>query len=144
MRARLSAMFVALILVGALLGTAGCWGSGGDRHVLDGSAWRLSAWTLNSLSPSDFTITATFAQGKISGNSAVNAYGGPYSAGPGAAFSVGELAVTLMGGSGRDMRAEQAYLTLLGEAKSFKRNGGRLTLFDQHGNQSLVFQAAKP
>jgi heat shock protein HslJ len=144
MRARLSAILVALILLAAVLATAGCWGSGGDRHVLDGSALRLTAWTLSSLNPNGFTITAKFADGKISGNSAVNAYGGPYSAGPGEAFSAGELAATLMGGIGPDMKAEQTYLTLLREAKSFKRSGGRLTLFDQHGNNSLVFQAAKP
>lgn len=144
MRARLSAMFVGLILLGTVLGTAGCWGFGSDTHMLDGSAWRLTGWTLSSLEPKDFTITAKFAAGKISGTSAVNAYGGPYTAGPGNAFSVGELAVTAMGGTGPDMKAEQTYLTLLGGVKSFKRSDGRLTLFDQHGNASLVFQAAKP
>ena len=144
MRPRLCAMFVALILLVAVLGMAGCWSSGSDTHVLDGTAWRLTGWTLSSLHPNGFTITAKFADGKISGNSAVNAYGGPYTAGPGMAFSVGDLAVTAMGGLGPDMWAEQAYLTLLGEAKSFKRSSGRLTLFDQHGNESLIFQAAKP
>ena len=144
MRARLSAGCVAVILLGAVLGTAGCAGSGGDSHMLDGSAWRLSGWTLSSLDPNDFTITAKFADGKISGTSAVNAYGGPYSAGPGKAFSVSDLAVTAMGGTGPAMRAEQAYLTLLAKAKSFKRSGGRLTLFDAHGNESLVFRAAQP
>lgn len=127
-----------------MLGAADCRGSASVTHVLDGTAWRLSGWTLSSLDPRDFTITATFADGKISGNSAVTAYGGPYTAGPGETFSVGNLAATAMGGIGPDVRAEQAYLTLLGEAKSFKEGGGRLTLFDQHGNESLVFRAAKP
>jgi heat shock protein HslJ len=144
MKLRLPAVFAALILMLAVLGTAGCSGSGGARHVLDGSAWRLTGWTLSSLDPSDFTITATFTHGGISGTSAVNAYGGPYAAGPGSAFAVGDLAVTAMGGTGPAMRAEQTYLTLLGAAKSFKRSAGRLTLFDQHGNESLIFQAAKP
>jgi heat shock protein HslJ len=144
MKQRVPAVFAALILLVAVLGMAGCSGSASDTHVLDGSAWRLTGWTLSSLDPSDFTITATFVDGKISGNSAVNAYGGPYTAGPGQAFSVGDLAVTAMGGTGPAMRAEQAYLTLLGAAKSFKRSAGRLTLFDQHGNESLIFQAAKP
>jgi heat shock protein HslJ len=54
---------------------------------------------------------------------------------------VGNLAVGAMGGIGPDMRAEQTYLKLLGEAKSFKRSGDRLTLFDQHGTESLVFLA---
>jgi heat shock protein HslJ len=144
MRPRLSAMFAVLIFVVALLGIAGCRGFGNDTHVLDGTAWRLTGWTLSSLDPHDFTITVQFANGKISGRSAVNAYGGPYTAGPGAAFSVGDLAITDMGGLGPDMRAEQVYLALLGGARSFKRDGDRLTLFDQHGNESLVFQTAQP
>ena len=144
MRPRPSAMFAALIFVIALLGLAGCRGYGNDTHVLDGTAWRLTAWQLSSLTPRDFTITARFANGKISGKSAVNAYGGPYAAGPGQAFSLGDLAVTEMAGLGPDMRAEQAYLALLGKAKSFKRNGDRLTLCDQRGHEVLIFQAAKP
>ena len=87
---------------------------------------------------------AKFADGRISGSSGVNAYGGLYAAGPGDAFSVGELTVGGVGGIGPDMRAERAYLTLLGEARSFKRSGGRLTLFDRHGDEALAFEAAKP
>ena len=144
MRARTSVVFVALTLLGALLGIAGFGGCGSGTHMLDGGAWRLTEWTLNSLNPGDFTITAKFADGKITGNSGVNAYGGPYIAGPREAFSVGDLAVGAMGSIGPGMRAEQAYLTLLGKAKSFKRSGDQLTLFDRHGNESLIFQAATP
>jgi heat shock protein HslJ len=142
MKPRLSAMLVALTIWVVVFGVAGCWGFGNDTHVLDGSAWRLTGWKLSSLDPNDFTITAQFADGKISGHSAVNTYGGPYTAGPGAAFSVGDLAATEMAGPAAAMQAEQAYLALLGEARSFKRSGDRLTLFDQHGNALLIFQAA--
>ncbi len=143
MSARLSTLLVALVLAAAALGTAGCGSPGGDTHVLDGSAWRLVAWQTSSLDPRGFTITARFADGRISGTSAVNAYGGPYTADPGHAFSVGDLAVGAMGGTGPDMGAERNYLTLLGEARSFERSGNRLTLFDQQGGRSLVFEAAK-
>jgi heat shock protein HslJ len=132
------------MLLVAVLGTAGCSGSGSNTHVLDATAWHPSAWQVTSLHPGGFTITATFTNGKIAGKSAVNAYDGPYTAGPGAAFSVGNLAVTAMGGIGPDMRAEQIYLTLLGAATSFKRSDARLTLFDQYGNESLIFRAATP
>ncbi|HUK77913.1 MAG TPA: META domain-containing protein [Thermoleophilia bacterium] len=142
MGARLSGVIVAAVLLAVVLGTAGCWSAGGDTHALDGTSWRLTGWTLSSLDPHDFTITAKFADGRISGSSGVNAYGGPYSAGPGAAFSVGDLAVTAMGGSGPAMRAEQTFLTLLGAVRSFEESGSRLTLFDEHGNASLVFRAA--
>jgi heat shock protein HslJ len=144
MRTRLTTVFVALTLAGALLGTVGCGSSRGDTHAFDGTAWRLTAWQSSSLRPGDFTITAKFADGRISGDSAVNAYGGPYFAGPGAAFSIGELAVGAVGGIGPDMRAEQTYLTLLGAARSYERSGDRLTLFDRHGRESLVFRAARP
>ena len=143
MRPRLTATFVTLALSVALLAAAGCGGSGSDAPTLDGTAWRLTGWTLSSLDPNDFTITAKFAGGKISGNSAVNNYGGPYTAGPGDAFSVGDLAGTMMAGPEPDMRAEAAYLKLLSGAKSYKLDGGGLTLFDQNGNESLIFEAEK-
>jgi len=132
---------VTLTLSVALLAAAGCGGSGSNAHALDGTIWRLSGWTLSSLDPNAFTITAHFADGKISGNSAVNTYGGPYTAGPGDAFSVGDLASTEMAGPEPNMRAESAYLTLLSQAKSYKLDGRGLTLFDQNGNESLIFES---
>ena len=144
MRPRLPAAFVALVLLVTALGVSGCRTPGSDAHALDGTAWRLTGWTLSSLDPNGFGITAKFADRQVSGDSGVNAYGGPYTAGPGEAFSVGGLSVGGVGSIGPDMRAEQAYLTLLGEAKSFKRSGDRLALFDRHGNELLTFQAANP
>jgi len=144
MRPRLTATLVTLALSAALLAVAGCGGSGGDQTTLNGTSWRLSGWSLSSLDPNDFTITAAFADGKISGKSAVNTYGGPYTEGPGDAFSVGDLASTMMAGPEPDMRAETAYLTLLAQARSYKLVGGGLTLFDENGNESLIFAAEQP
>jgi heat shock protein HslJ len=110
---------------------------------LDGTRWRLSEWTLNSLDPAELKITAEFAEGKISGSSGVNTYSGPYRVGPSSAFSVGPLASTEMAGSEPAMRAEQAYLTLLGQVGSFKMADGRLTLYDAGGNESLLYEAQK-
>ena len=143
MRPRLTATLVTLVISVALLAAAGCGGSGSDTPTLVGTAWRLSGWSLSSLDPNDFTITAAFADGKISGKSAVNTYGGPYTEGPGDAFSVGDLASTMMAGPEPDMRAETAYLTLLAQAKSYKLDGGGLTLFDENGNESLIFAAVE-
>lgn|SRR5450756_1263602 len=117
MRPRLIATFVTLALSAALLSVAGCGGSGSESPTLDGTAWRLTGWTLSSLDPNDFTITAKFADGRISGDSVVNTYSGPYTACPGDAFSVGDLASTMMAGPEPDMRAEGAYLKLLSEAE---------------------------
>ena len=128
-----------LLAIVAFVAVAGCSSGAGS---LDGTHWRLREWTLNSLNPADFTITAQFADGTISGSSGVNAYSGPVKLGPGAAFSAGPLASTLMAGPEPAMRAESAYSTLLGQAKSFKRTTGTLTLYDSGGNESLVFEAA--
>ena len=144
MRPRLTATLVTLAVSAALLAVASCGGSDGDQPALNGTAWRLSGWSLSSLDPNDFTITAAFADGKISGTSAVNTYGGPYTEGPGDAFSVGDLASTMMAGPEPDMRAETAYLTLLSQAKSYELKGGGLTLFDENGNESLIFEAREP
>jgi heat shock protein HslJ len=132
-----------MLLMGAvallLVGVVGC--SRGD-NPLDGTQWKLSDWTLSSLSPADFTITAKFADGRISGSSGVNSYSGPYRLGSGNAFGVGPLASTEMAGPEPAMRAEGAYLTLLGQATSYKLAEGRLTLFDGGENESLIFEAA--
>jgi heat shock protein HslJ len=110
---------------------------------LEGTRWRLSEWTLNSLDPTEFKITARFADGKMSGSSGVNTYGGTYRVGPRSAFSAGPLASTEMAGSEPAMRAEQAYLTLLGQVGSYKIEEGRLTLYDAGGNESLLYRAEK-
>ena len=127
--------FVALVTVVA----AGCSGEG---DPLAGTRWRLTEWTMSSLSPADFTITAAFDGGKISGSSGVNGYSGPYETGSGRAFEIGPLVTTEMAGPEPAMRAEGAYLTLLAQARSYELAGGRLTLFDGNGNVSLVFDAA--
>lgn len=139
MRRGLTAVLATLAALSVvLLGVAGCGGSS-EPAALDGTSWRLSGWSLSSLDPADFTITAEFADGRISGKSAVNNYGGSYTQGPGDAFSVGEIAGTMMAGPEPEMRAESAYLELLAEAKSYAMKDGGLTLFDGGGNESLIF-----
>jgi heat shock protein HslJ len=46
-----------------------------------------------------------------------------------------------MAGPEPAMRAEQAFTGLLSAARSYKLAGGRLTLYDQGGNESLILQA---
>jgi len=133
---RRPALLVVIVMLVPVL--AGCSG-GGDP--LAGTQWRLTGWTLSSLSPADFTITAAFADGRISGRSAVNSYSGAYRAGSGSSFGVGQLASTRMAGPAPAMRAEGAYLALLAEARSYELHGSRLTLFDGGGNESLVFES---
>jgi heat shock protein HslJ len=146
-RLTVRAVFAAVLAATVIMTIAGCGGSGASGRALDGTSWRLTGWTLNSLAPDQFTISAAFADGKISGSSAVNTYGGTYSAGSGGsstggssgAFSVGQLASTEMAGPEPAMRAEGAYVTLLGQARSYKLTGDALTLYDENGNESLIF-----
>lgn len=115
---------------------------GSGQRGLDGTSWNVTGWTLSSLDPANFTITATFTDGKISGRSAVNSYGGSYTAGSDGAFSVGQIASTQMAGPEPAMRAEHAFMTLLQQARSYSVTGQTLTLFDENGNESLIFAAA--
>lgn len=121
-----------------LLALTGCSSS---PATLDGTHWKLVGWEMTSVSLTGVTITANFSAGKISGTSGVNSYGGPYHVGPGDAFRVGKLAVTLMAGPAPAMRAESAYLKLLVQAKSYHLADGTLTLCDKDGEAALTFAA---
>jgi heat shock protein HslJ len=133
----LAAALVALTFAAAI--AAGC---GESAATLEGTSWRLTGWSISSQDPSYFTITAEFKDGRIGGTSAINQYGGPYTAGDDGSFSVGDLASTMMAGPEADMQAETSYLTLLAAAKTYEIAGDTLTLCDAGGNESLVFTAA--
>ena len=47
-----------------------------------------------------------------------------------------------MAGPEPAMRAEGAYLKLLGQASSYKVVASQLILYDKGGNESLIFEAA--
>ena len=108
---------------------------------LENQDWQLIAWSLSSERASDFTITARFADGGVSGRSAVNTYRATVALGPGNALAVGPMAMTRMAGPEPALRAEKAYLELLGDARSWQVADGRLRLLDAGGNESLVFAA---
>ncbi len=129
----------AILVFALLLDLAGC---APTAVRLEGTRWQLAGWTLSSLAAGDYAITAEFRDGRIGGRSAVNTYGGPYKAGPGDAFTAGPLVGTLMAGPEPAMRAERAYLDLLGHARSCRIEDGRLTLCDEGGQESLIFEAA--
>ena len=148
-RPALLATAALLVVALAAAAVAGCGsssgGSGGgstSAASLAGTSWKLTGWSVSSQDPNDFTITAEFQDGRIGGTSAVNQYGGPYTAGDDGSFSVGELVSTMMAGPEPDMRAEQTYLKLLAEAKQFKVDGETLTLSDANGNGSLIYTAS--
>jgi len=107
--------------------------------ALDGTMWTLEAWSVSSLDPGDFEITAAFDDGRVSGKAAVNYYGGPYTADESGTFSVGVLVQTLMAGPEPAMQAESTFFELLKEARSYELDDGHLTLFAEGGSELLVF-----
>jgi heat shock protein HslJ len=134
---RLSGALISGLAVAALVAAlVGCSAAG---NPLEGTQWKLVGWTISSIDPATVTITAKFADGQVSGNSGVNSYGGPYKVGSGDSFSAGPLAGTMMAGPEPAMRAESAYLTLLGQAKSYKMTDDKLTLYDGGKNESLIY-----
>jgi heat shock protein HslJ len=142
-RLRPALLAAAALLAVAVAVLAGCGSSSSaSQPSLDGTSWKLTGWSVSSQDPGDFTITAEFRDGRIGGKSAVNSYGGPYTAAEDGAFSVGELISTMMAGPEPDMRAEKDYLTLLAAAKQYAVDGQTLTLSDANGNDSLIFTTA--
>ncbi|MBN1511837.1 MAG: META domain-containing protein [Phycisphaerae bacterium] len=137
-----SRVFAAVLCIALPLGALSGCSSPVVSSPLDGTTWRLVGWSISSIHPGSVTITAGFAHGRISGNSGVNSYSGPYTVGPGRAFSVGTLTGTLIEGSEEAMRAEAAYLMLLEEARSYQRADDTLTLYDEGGNESLIFETS--
>ena len=112
---------------------AGCDDSSGGSAAagaLDQTRWRLAAWSASALDPAGFDITADFADGRIGGRSAVNTYGGDYSAAGGGAFSTGALAMTEMAGEPAAMQAESLFHALLAQARRWRIAAGQLILSD--------------
>jgi len=133
------------VVVAALALSCGCESNGGSSGAtasLGGTSWRLAGWSVSSLNPADFDITAKFADGTISGRAAVNSYGGPYSASADGAFATGALMMTEMAGPEPAMRAERIYLDLLAQARRFRIAGDVLTLLDGNRNELLIFDRA--
>ena len=114
-------------------------GSSSATNSLNGTQWWLTEWAVSSLNAADYTITAGFVDGQISGHSGVNSYSGPYQAGPGNSFSVGQIAMTEMAGAESAMLAESDYLALLGEVRTYLLANDHLTLYDSEGNELLGF-----
>jgi len=131
-------VFLSTLVTLLILG-AGCDHDIAYSSALSGTAWRLTTWSTDSPDPLQFTITAAFDDSRISGTSAVNSYGGTYTATASGDFSVGELQTTLMAGSEDAMNAEHRYLELLSQARKYMVNGSTLTLYDGDNRTSLVF-----
>jgi heat shock protein HslJ len=106
--------------------------------ALDGSAWLLTAWNVE-LDLSGLTIDLAFADGRISGTSAVNVYNADYTAEADGSFRVGAVAMTKMAGPEPAMQAEAMYQALLQATAGWQIDGDTLTLLDADGQAALTF-----
>jgi heat shock protein HslJ len=138
---RIAALFAVVVLV-----VSGCSFSDltdDPTPRLNGTAWSLTGWAEPRVDPVPFRITVLFRDDRVSGRSGVNTFAGPYSAGPDTAFVAGPLGTTEMAGPPEAMQAEQAFRRLLGEARTYRREGGVLVLGDQTGKPLLVLTPLK-
>ncbi len=110
--------------------------------TLAGTSWKLTGWSEAGVNPGNFSITANFADGRVSGKAAVNNYFAAYTAGPEGRLTLGDAGSTMMAGPPAAMEAEKTYLRLLGQVRSFSRADQALTLADSAGQMVLVFALA--
>jgi len=137
MRLPLAIATLALVLI------TGCSGmSAAPGPTLAGTSWKLTGWAEAGTNPADFTLTARFADGRVTGKAAVNNYFAAYTEGPGNKLSLGDAGSTMMAGPPPAMQAEQTYLRLLGRVRSFSRADRALTLADSAGQMVLEFALA--
>ena len=116
-------------------------GCAGMRARVESSTWRLVEWGATAQPLPEAAITARFANGQVTGRSAVNTYSGRMTLGPGITMAIGPLASTRMAGPEPAMRAERTYLALLSDSRKFQLRDGRLTLRDGNDDITLVFEA---
>ena len=113
----------------------------GDVTPLEGTSWKLGAWSVSSIDPTDFEITAKFEEGRMSGKAAVNLYGADCTAKDDGTFSLGPIVQTLMAGPAPAMQAETTYFGLLQQAHKYTLDTDELTLLGEGGSELLIFTA---
>lgn len=131
---------IALFAAGILALLAACSPVAGDP--LKGTSWSLLEMNGRSALEGT-TVTASFADGNVSGSGGCNSYGGAYKVN-GDKLQIKELVSTLMACADTGvMDQEAAFLSALGNAQSFKLTGGQLQVVTADG-QELTFAAGVP
>ncbi len=105
-------------------------------------------WTLQTLNGAPLlaasAINATFEDGKITGYSGCNSYGGAYTV-KGDGLQLGEIAITEMAClEDGVMEQEQAYMAALSNVAKFRLDNDRLELLDASGATLLVYARVEP
>jgi heat shock protein HslJ len=150
---RMFLLGVTLVLAVVLLAACNSSTPAGSKPApgLEDTIWVLRSYGQpGSLKPvltgaggmANVEITALFtrATGKVSGKSGVNTYGGDYRL-EGSKISITKMMLTAMGGPQPLMDQEQAFVSLLAAADSFRISGTELQI--NCGTQALVFSVKK-
>jgi heat shock protein HslJ len=117
----------------------GASGTGGIGPTpLEGTAWVLGTDALGLQGVDQFTPTALFKGGTLSGNGGCNGYSGSYTV-SGSSLMIGNVLHTQMSCGPIADAIETAYLGRLGKVTSFIINGTTLTLSDASGTTQLTF-----
>jgi heat shock protein HslJ len=117
-------------------------GTGSTGPVpLEGTAWVLGTDALGVQGVDEFTPTALFSAGTMSGNAGCNGYSGSYSV-TGSTMMIGNVVGTQMSCGPVADAVETAYLGRLGRVTSFNINGTTLTLSDAAGSVLLTFSVS--
>ncbi len=140
-----------LAAVGLLLvGVAACGSSGGSSGgdaagggsgsaPLDGTDWVLTAMTPAVPQLVGVSVSAKFADGRISGHSGCNTYGTSFSQ-DGSKLTIGkDIVTTRMACPPAPTAVERAYLERLPKVASFSRAGTTLRLKDADGATLLTY-----
>jgi len=110
--------------------------------ALEGTSWTLESFIVGGDAVAsllaDTSITATFADGMVTGNATCNSYSGTVSV-DGAGITISEIIATMMACE-VGMDQEDQYLQTLAEVSTWRIDGTTLTLSADSGN-GLIFQA---
>ncbi len=117
----------------------------GEAVALEGPAWQLIAFGVEDMiiyQPEVAVITATFADGQLTGSAGCNSYGGEYTI-DGNTLLLSPVVATRMACLDEGvMAAENAYFTALASAGAYAVDGNLLTITYAAGQ--LTFMAADP
>lgn len=144
MTKRIAPILSLLVLAAALFLLGGCSSSGSQSTRLaddPGTTGPVAnareiegvEWKVVSSSEEDFTsfgMTATFRDGTVAGNGAVNSYSAPCVLGDDGSVEVGDVTSTLMAGPEASNAAEARYFELLKSMVTYRFEGEDLVLSD--------------
>ncbi len=122
----------------------GCAGAKEDPSMLEGREWkavevREAGGGLVPV-PADVTVSARFAEARVSGSGGVNSYGGAYTVSGSNQIAIGPVNATLMAGPEPAMSVESAYFAALETATRYRVTADTLELLDESATVYVRFE----